>query len=126
SDIPSTLTVRLRNYFRERINASLRRSQFAIQRDTDCDSKVPQTVVDFFKTDGDNLVPMSQEIARHLFAVQTGTSSAGILAVIDGTIGSGPDLGRCLTILKLEMDSALRIEQAVVDGHATFNLEVNE
>jgi 37-kD nucleoid-associated bacterial protein len=126
SQVPSELTNRLRTYFRERINASLRRSQFAIERHPDYASPVPQGVVEFFTTNGDNLVPMSQTVAQHLFAVQTGTSSAGILAVIDGTIGSGAKAGKCLAILKLEMDAALRIEPTEVNGQATFDLHVNE
>lgn len=126
SQVPSTLTPRLRNYFRERINASLRHGQFAIERNPEYASPVPQGVVEFFTTNGDNLVAMSQTVAQHLFAVQTGTSSAGILAVIDGTLASGQNQGKCLAILKLEMDAALRIEETVIDGRATFNLEVNE
>ena len=126
SQVPSTLTPRLKNYFRERINASLRHGQFAIERNPDYASPVPQGVVDFFVSSGDNLVPMSQGVAQHLFAVQTGTSSAGILAVIDGTFASGPNQGRCLAILKLEMDAALRIEVAEIEGRATFHLELNE
>ena len=126
SQVPSTLTPRLKSYFRERINASLRRQQFDIERNPSEASPVPQLVVDFFGHNGDELVSMSQAVAHHLFAVQTGTSSAGILAVIDGSIGAGRNAGKCLAILKLEMDAALRIEQTVVQGKATFSLEVNE
>jgi hypothetical protein len=126
SDVPSMLTDPLRNYFRERINDSLRTRPLHVEYDPAISSNVPQMVLDFFKTNGDNFVPMSQALAHYLHSVQTGSNSAGLLAVIDGTQGSGAGAGRCLSILKLEMDRALRIEPETVGGQATFALQVDE
>jgi hypothetical protein len=126
SEVPSVLSDRLRNYFRERINDSLRSRPLHVEYDPAVTSEVPPLVLDFFKSNGDNFVPMSQALARYLHTVQTGSSSAGLLAVIDGTNGSGKNAGRCLSILKLEMDRALRIEAETVEGRATFALQVDE
>jgi len=126
SDVPSALDTRLKNYFRERINASLSAMQFSAIYDPTTASPVPKLVLDFFDPLSDDFVAMSQEMANYLFSIQPGGSSEGMLAVIDGTIGTGKNIGNCLAVLKLEMDSAIRLQPTRIDGKLTYDLQLQE
>jgi hypothetical protein len=126
SEVPSSLDDRRRNFFRERITKSLGSRGITVIHDPDVISPVPDLVVDFFKGSGHSFVDISQKMATHLYDVQGGNSSPGMLAVIDGTIGTGANVGRCLSVLKLEMDAALKLQQTTIKGKATFDVEVQE
>lgn len=123
SDVPSPLTKEQKNYFRERIIRSLDRP-FALVHDEEARSPVPNGIVDFFKTDGSGFVDVSKQMAHHLYASQTGNSPAGLLAVIDGTIGTGSRVGRCIALLKLEMESGVEVRDTVVDGKPTVSVQI--
>jgi len=125
SDVPSPLTVDQKNYFRKRIIRSLERP-FQIVHDEDSGSPVPNGIVDFFATDGGAFVEVSKQMAQHLYAAQGGNSPAGLLAVIDGTIGSGTSPGRCLAVLKLEMESGVEVKDTVVNGKPTVSVEIQD
>jgi nucleoid-associated protein YejK len=135
SDLETPLNDSLKRYFRERITTSFGAKQFAsvYRKPTDEEvadgrvSPVPQLVLDFFNGDGSNFIQASQSMARHLFSIQTGTNSEGMLVLIDGTIGSGGSAGRCLCILKLEMSGALAVtEQQDTSGKTHFDAEVRD
>ena len=70
SEVPSNLTDRLRTYFRERINDSLRSRPLHVEYDPAITSDVPPLVLEFFKSEGENFVPMSQALAQYLHTVQ--------------------------------------------------------
>ena len=114
SDAPSPLDAGQRAYFRSRIIRSLQKA-FDVERDASVVSPVPDLMLDYFVNHADDanddaFVAMSQEIAEHLHRSQGGSSSAGLVAVIDGTIGSGQRAGRCLAVLKLEMEPGVHPE----------------
>lgn len=138
SDVPSPLTDDLKLYMRERIKRSVEKQHFIAVYDPPTDrgddeegprlaSPVPKLVIEFFETEGENLVEMSQQMARHLYDLQAGSSSQGMLVVADGVIGTGKDAGRVLSVLKLEMDNALTITPATdKNGRSTFEVEVHD
>jgi hypothetical protein len=118
SDAPSELDASLRNFFRERTNRSLTRQAYEVERDPDQHSPVPRHVLDLI-ADPARLVAHSHEIARHLWASQTGVNPAGLLVVILGKLEDAP----CVSILKLEREDAIRVAQTQLDGHLTFSIE---
>ena len=141
SDIETPLTASIQTYLRERIGESFAKQQFdavynapkpvpVIEGEPPPPppimSPIPQLVIDYFARDGENFIPASQAMAQHLFDRQTGSSSAGMLLLIEGTIGAGNKAGKCLAILKLEMSDALAIKPTVMNGKATFEAEVRD
>jgi hypothetical protein len=127
SEVPSVLQDRHKLYFRERIVRSLEAQSFDVVYDDQSTSPVPQLVVDFFvKSEDDLFVEASRQMAIHLYGLQSGISSEGLLAVVEATIGSGDRMGKCLVVLKLEQDRSIQFTEATHDGKATFDVEVQE
>jgi len=126
ADTPSKLDARRKTYFQRRIRRSLQNG-FEVEHSPDAGSPVPALVVDFFKsTKTDRFVEISQDIARHLHASQGGSSPSGLVAVLEGTIGAGKNAGKCLVVLKLEMEEGVHFELVEVNGKKTFEMEVEE
>lgn len=139
SDVPSPLTDDLKLYFRERIKRSVEHQHFVAVYDPPAEraedeegpdrpvSPVPALVLEFFSSEGDNFVDMSQQMARHLYDLQAGGSSEGMLVLVDGVVGTGKNIGRVLSVLKLEMDNALTITPTTdAKGQSTFDVEVHD
>jgi 37-kD nucleoid-associated bacterial protein len=124
---PSPLDDSKRRYFRRRITSSLQKA-FDVVRDPDQPSTVPDLMLGFYEgtTEDDEFVSMSQGIAEHLYVEQGGISSAGLVAVVEGTIGTGKKTGKCLAVLKLEMEPGIHLEQIEVDGKKTFEVTVED
>jgi hypothetical protein len=125
SGVASPLTQDKKNYFRKKIVRTLEKP-FQLVHDPDAGSPVPNGIVDFFGGDGSNFVEVSQQMAHHLYACQGGNSPAGLLAVINGTIGTGATPGRCLAVLKLEMESGVEVKDIVVGGKPTVSVEIQD
>ena len=127
SDAPSPLDNAKRQYFRNRIVRSLDKS-FDVERDPGESSPIPQLLLQLFDPEADDeaFVTQSKVIAAHLYNSQGGSSSAGLVAVVEGTIGSGKSPGRCLAILKLEMEPGVHIERTEINGKATYEVTVEE
>ena len=127
SDTPSPLDDAKRGYFRRRILRSLEKA-FDVERDPAETSPVPMCLLTLFGEDADDetFVLMSKSIAGHLYACQGGSSSAGLVSLVEGTIGTGRRAGRCLAILKLEMEPGVHIEPVEVDGKRTFEVTVED
>jgi hypothetical protein len=63
---------------------------------------------------------MSQQMAMHLHASQTGVNPAGLLVVSSAVV----DGNRALAILKLEKESGVRVhEDKTADGRRTLSME---
>jgi hypothetical protein len=124
---PSPLDNAKRTYFRKRITSSLQKA-FDVVRDTNQPSTVPDLMLGFYEgtAEDDDFVLMSQGIAEHLYLEQGGISTAGLVAVVEGTIGSGKSPGKCLAILKLEMEPGIHIEEIEVDGKRTFEVTLED
>lgn len=117
SEVPSDLEPELRNFFRERIIRTLNRHAFEVERDPDETSPVPQHIANVIG-DENEVVPASQDAARHLHASQTGVNPSGLVVVCRGTV----DGQLSCAILKLEHEEAIRVQQIQRDGHRTFNV----
>jgi hypothetical protein len=122
SEVPSELDTDRKNYFRKRIIGSLGKEPFRVTYDAELESPVPQLLLDYFVGDGASFVDTSHHLARHLYVAQTGSNSGGLLAVIDGVIGSGKRQGKCLVLLKLEMEQGIDFVETNVGGKATMEI----
>lgn len=121
SEVESALTQELKNYFREKINGSVTSSSaFDVIFNPTTTSPVPQHVCDCVNDDGQEFINISQQIARHLFNIQSGINSKGLLAFVDCRLQGQ----RALSILKLEREEGVRLLTTTVDGRHTFNLDL--
>lgn len=116
SEVPSTLTDDLRNYFREKIIRSLDRGAEVV-RDERIASPVPDELLRSFQ-DMTAFVGASQEMARFLYTTQTRVNPAGLLVLIRATVGDGD----AAVVLKLEKEGAVRVHREQVNGRATFRV----
>lgn len=141
AEAPIELTPRLIRYFRERIVESLQKRFDVVydpppaQDDDEEDqpiahslsSPIPQLIVDFFIGDGDNFVPASAAMAKHLYLKQKGGSNEGILVLIEGAITAGQSTGKCVVVLKLEPSEALTLDPMQnSEGLSTYNVQVHD
>lgn len=118
SEIESPLDQGLKNYFREKISATLG-SAFDVLFDPTSGSPVPRLVLDNLDAQKTDFVAMSRSIAEHLYNSQTGVNSAGLLCVSQVQV-----MGRkALAIVKLEREAALRMQLDKIHGKYTFKLE---
>ena len=121
TDQLSELTPDLADFFEQRIiEVAASEDSFRAQFSTGTESPVPQLCVDVLETDSVNLLPASQEAARHLASVQPGASSGGLLAVTLGQHSGMP----ALIFLKLEHEQGVRIDRRELpDGRRIVELE---
>jgi len=117
SEVPSQLGQGLKNFFRERTIRSLTRQAYEVERDPALTSPVPRHILDLAE-DTAKLVSRSQEIARHLWSCQSGVNPAGLLVVCLGRVEGNP----AVSILKLEREDAIRVQQTGEPGAQTFDI----
>lgn len=118
SEIESPATSDIQNYFKEKTVGTLKEIRFEVADDPGTESPVPAISADLLAGRSD-LVPASQDMAKHLFNCQSGVNSAGLLVVGLGTV----DGARALTLMKLQREEGVRVRQQSVDGSRTFNIE---
>lgn len=118
SQVESSLTPDLRNYFRERISESLLRAPFEVVLSSET-SPVPALVEDQLGAMKNSFVKASQQLGKHLYSSQTRVNSGGLLVAMKGKV----DSHTCFGVLKLEKEEGIRAHQEEVDGKRTFNLE---
>jgi len=123
SEVPSPLTVEVRNLFSERIKRSLSRNHFDVERDPTSTSPVPDLVEELISATSARsaavLVDASQKMAQHLFSTQTGSNPPGLLIVCRTLIDGKPSA----TILKLEREDAMHIRLASAGTKKTFGMD---
>ncbi len=119
SEVESPLTQELKNYFREKVIATLNSAGYDVLFDPTSSSPVPSLVLDNLGNPGFDFVSMSRQIATHLYDSQTGVNPAGLLCLAQVSVGSH----RGLAILKLEREAGVRLQQTRLGGKATFSLE---
>jgi len=126
SEAVTTLDSAQRSYFERRIATSLSKA-FEIQWDGGTSgSPVPAAIMDCFDDanyDETTFVEQSRLIAAHLHDKQLGGSPAGLLAVVEATILTGKVVGRCIVVLKLELESGVSVT-ATQDGQGRTVLAV--
>jgi len=121
SEVESNLTQELRNYFKERINWSVTSSNARdVAFDSSTTSLVPNLVCECLNNGGQEFIDISQQIARHLFNIQSGINSKGLLAFVVCSLEGW----NALAILKLEREEGIRLLTTTIDGKHTFNLDL--
>lgn len=127
ADLETELDDTRRRYFQQRIRRSLQNG-YAAERDPDEPSPVPGLLLEHFtaKPAIDDFVRISRDIAVHLHHSQGGSSPKGLIAVIEGTVTSGKDAGKCIAILKLEMEPGVHIEAQTVDGKVMYAVTLED
>jgi hypothetical protein len=113
------LDEQLRAYFRRKITRSLATRGVEVLADEHEDPTVRAAVTEA-TANPNRLVPASRAIAQHLYEIQTGRNSPGLLAVLRGSVDERP----CLSILKLEREQGLRVHIEVAQGTAVVDLEL--
>jgi hypothetical protein len=109
-----------RNYFGEKITGSLAGKAFAVTRDPDQPSNVPDQIASILG-DTAQLVAASQEMARTLYAVQSQVNNPGLLTVIVGSASSE----RWIGVLKLQRHEGIQMRQITTEsGDKTFSATI--
>ncbi len=120
TDSAIKLDAGLKRYFETKIVERLRDKGLEVVGDPERSPTVAKAVADTDSRDT-HLLANSQEIARHLAAVQsTKVSPSGLLAVVSGTVGEE----ECLALLKLERERGIHFAIKRVDGHNLLDLEL--
>jgi hypothetical protein len=127
TDAPIELDADLRRYFRDKIVDSLKKRGLELIADPDGSAVVREAVATILG-EGNELVPRSQELARHLFSIQNKANSEGLLAVATGVA----DDENVVSVFKLEREQGLRLqilrreEQNLVDIEHLRNLTLTD
>jgi hypothetical protein len=120
TDTAIKLDVALKQYFETKIVDRLKNKGLEVIGDPDGDPTVTNAVRATDRGDT-KLVANSQQIARHLAAVQSAkVSPSGLLAVVSGTTGRR----ECLAVLKLERERGIHFAIKRVGGRNLLDLEL--
>jgi hypothetical protein len=114
-----TLDPQLRDYFRDKVHASLTTRGLEVVTDPAEQQHVAEAVSAIIAAP-ERLVEASREIAGHLYGCQSGRNSAGLIAVLEGSAGATP----VVAVVKLERERGLRFVLSEVDGHQVVDLEL--
>ncbi|MDR0681149.1 MAG: nucleoid-associated protein [Dysgonamonadaceae bacterium] len=115
SERESEISDVLRILFKEKINSALQKhTAFRISYDTQSNSPVPLFISKIMQNE-DDFISLSKQITQHLYDIQKGNNSAGIVMIIMGIIKQHP----ICVILKLERDKGAQLKLDTVTK--TFN-----
>ncbi|HWY22491.1 MAG TPA: nucleoid-associated protein [Candidatus Acidoferrum sp.] len=120
SEVESPITPEIKVYLRDRVNRSVGSSRsFDIEFDPQSSSPVPGLIRSYTAHPSPtDFVRISQEMATHLYTIQTGSNPAGLLALVDCELGSSP----AVALLKIEKEEGARLQQDTLKGKKTFNV----
>jgi hypothetical protein len=120
SEVESPITPEIKAYLRDRVSRSLGSSRsFDIEFDPNSSSPVPALIKAYVaKATATEFVRISQEMAVHLYTIQTGSNPGGLLALVDCDVGSNPSVA----LLKIEKEEGARLQQDLLGGKKTFNV----
>lgn len=105
SENESEISDVLRLLFKEKISSALQKNTaFRINYDTKSNSSVPLFISKMMQNN--DFIPLSKQITQHLYDVQKGNNSAGIVMIILATIKNYP----VCVILKLERDKGAQLK----------------
>src|SRR5262245_46985418 len=90
SDAECTLTVELRNFFRERIADSLKTAAYDVNLLSESESPMPQLITRQLAEREADFIELSCSAARHLYQCQDWNNPAGLLIIAQGTIEQVP------------------------------------
>ncbi len=118
SDLPVTLSSKGRRYLTERLVAALLKAR-QIRENEPSSSPAPQLIRDAHADPATELVPQSGAMAEHLFSVENGRNSAGLIMVVAGTI----DGDSWIVVSKIEHEQGVQVKVDVdAKGIRTFSL----
>ena len=122
SEVESPLTARQSLYFKDKIINSIKSPHaFDITFAAATSSPVPDLVVGYLtKPKKPLFIKSSQELAKHLYNIQTGQNPPGVLAVVDCLL----DDKQALAIVKLEREEGIQLELTTIDEKKTFGLRL--
>lgn len=133
SDLVTALDADQRNYFEKRIKSSMQKAfEVVWDSETDSPSPVPAAIMGCFDDstyDEEQFVEQSRLIATHLHSKQLGGSPSGLLTVAEGTIGSGATgaiIGRCIVVLKLELESGISVDTVQTGGKSSLKVRIED
>lgn len=117
SETTSTITDGLRVFFKQKVVDSLKsdRAIKVLYNDASL-SPVKFQVESLFKKPAD-FIQISKDIAKHLYSIQGGNNSGGILLFMNCTL----DAGKILLILKLEKDNGVQLQ--INDSTHSFDIK---
>lgn len=123
SEVEATLdTDRIAHLKRRLVRVLSSKSAYDIQFRPETQSPVPELIRLYTKgkQNSEDFVKMSQSFAQYLFEQQGGSSSPGVLAVMDTTVMNK----RGLVVLKLEREEGAQLELSEKKGKQTFEMSV--
>jgi hypothetical protein len=122
SEVESPLSARSSYYFKTKIIESIGSTKaFGITFAAGNTSPVPQLITTFLADAKKSVfIKNSQEIAQHLYNIQSGQNPPGLLAVIDCFV----DDKRGLAIVKLEREEGVRLQQTKIKDKRTYDLHL--
>jgi len=122
ADIPLSASLprldkRIINFFCNRLQGTLTKRGQLVDVDPKIqDPFLPRTIDEWFKKP--KLISFSQLAAKHLYIVQGGSASPGMLGVADAKVGGKP----AIALMKLPEEEGVRFEKISVDGKETYNV----
>ena len=119
SRIESPLNNQAKNYFRQKLVATLTNGAFPVVFDDQSTSVVPRLVLKITTTDDQQFVGDSQVMAQHLYELQNRTNASGVLAVAEVDVSGR----RAVAIVKLEHEEGARAIPTDYRGELTFDVE---
>lgn len=109
-----------RNFFGERINASLLERSFEIVPLPGPVTKLPPLIVGVL-ADATTFIDASKEMARALYNAQNRVNNPGLLTVVTGRLVDEP----CVAVLKLQHHEAMQMHPITTDdGRQTFSANI--
>jgi 37-kD nucleoid-associated bacterial protein len=122
SEVESPLSARSSYLFKTKIIESIGSPKaFGITFDATSASPVPGLITTSLADSRNSVfIRNSQEIAKHLYNIQSGQNPSGLLAVIDCVI----DGKRGLAIVKLEREEGVRLQQTKIKEKRTYDLHL--
>lgn len=119
SRIESPLNNQARNYFRQKLVATLANGAYPVLFDTQSASVVPGTVLNITAAGSQHFVGDSQIMARHLYEIQNMNNGRGVFAVAEVDC-SGL---KAVAVVKLENGEGARALPTSYRGEPTFDVE---
>ena len=118
SQIESPLPENVRTYLQERLRPVLTAGARDVVENPTAGSPVPAAVRGYLQGSPTTFVAMSQQLARHLRASQTGVNPGGLLMAVDcELVGES-----ALSIVKLEHERGVRAQTTTVSGKPTYDV----
>lgn len=112
SEVESPLDDEVKRFLEERLRLTLHEHGFPIAFLEDSDSPVPSHVQSAL-ADDQEFVDTSKAITQHLFNVQGGHNSGGLMMIAAGKVSKR----RFLAVVKLELEQGARIEKSKGQGN---------